>query len=161
MFPNGALPSNIWQRVTIVLLLCLLLLQFLGEGNSMTKVKGRGKGKGNKPKATKGTTPPPTTPAVTEIPPFFKYCETIFKWNFLDFEVIKSIVKAITERLDSVCNVTEMQPLVPTIVAGNLYCSTNLPTTIDLLLDYVLDKVERSCQKLKDFHSLFIYTSDI
>ncbi|EDW59707.1 uncharacterized protein Sfp84E [Drosophila virilis] len=153
------------MRVITILLLCLLLLQVLGEDKSMTKAKGnnkgKGKGKGNKPKASKGTTPPPTTPAVTEIPPFFKYCETIFKWNFLDFEVIKSIVKAITERLDSVCNVTEMQPLVPNIVAGNLYCSTDLPTTIDLLLDYVLDKVERSCQKLKDFHSLFIYTSDI
>ncbi|XP_064547253.1 uncharacterized protein Sfp84E [Drosophila montana] len=148
------------MRVIIILVLCLLLLQVLGEDEAMTKAKGKAKGKGKpkpKPKGISTTTVPPTT----ETPPFFKYCETIFRWNFLDYEVIKAIVKAITERLDSVCNVTEMQPLVPTIVAGNLYCGTDLPTTIDLLLDYILDKVERSCQKLKGFHSLFIYTSDL
>ncbi|XP_034660973.1 uncharacterized protein LOC117896636 [Drosophila subobscura] len=89
---------------------------------------------------------------------FFANCQNIFKEKDFAAHVVKGILDAITKRLEQLCADKKLHPLYPRMLAGNLYCSSSIQDTMDMLLDLLLDQVERNCDQIAGFQSIYIFT---
>ncbi|XP_017145285.1 uncharacterized protein LOC108157647 [Drosophila miranda] len=89
---------------------------------------------------------------------FFNQCRSIFKEENFAARVVTGILDAITTRLEQLCADKGIHPFYKKMVAGNLFCHTNVLETMDMLLDLLLDQVEKRCEDLPGFHSIFLFT---
>ncbi|XP_034137535.1 uncharacterized protein LOC117589582 [Drosophila guanche] len=89
---------------------------------------------------------------------FFANCQNIFKEKDFAAHVVKGILDAITNRLEQHCADKKLHPLYPKMLAGNLYCSSSIQDTMDMLLDLLLDQEERNCDQIAGFQSIYIFT---
>ncbi|XP_051863731.1 uncharacterized protein LOC127566134 [Drosophila albomicans] len=94
----------------------------------------------------------PTTSETSET------CDSSFKVGeeLRDTHFIAAIVNSVMDKLRSNNINEELLAKVPTIIGGNLYCDGNLPDTIDILLAYLYDKVDRDCFKITGYQSVYI-----
>ncbi|XP_022229870.2 uncharacterized protein LOC111079148 [Drosophila obscura] len=89
---------------------------------------------------------------------FFKKCIDIFKQTDLVAYIVKGVLDELTKRLEQHCADKGLHPLSPKIVAGSLYCNSNMHDTMDMLLDLLLDQVERNCEAIPGYHGIFMFS---
>ncbi|XP_003736646.3 uncharacterized protein Sfp84E [Drosophila pseudoobscura] len=89
---------------------------------------------------------------------FFNQCRSIFKEENFAAHVVAGILDSITTRLEQLCADKAIHPLYKKMVAGNLFCHSNVLETMDMLLDLLLDQVEKRCEDIPGFHGIFIFT---
>jgi len=91
---------------------------------------------------------------------FHDHCDEIYKAKNLAAYIIEAVMDKLMVRLKTACGIEEMFPLVPNIVAGNLWCNGNFPTTADILLNYIYYDADRDCQQIPGFFGVYIKLED-
>ncbi|XP_062122987.1 probable transcription-associated protein 1 [Drosophila sulfurigaster albostrigata] len=160
------------MRVAKVFVLSLMWLQVQGQEPTQetpTTTPTTSETSETTPTPSPSSTTSESTPATSEISPktsesspttseTSETCDSSFKVGeeMRDTHFIAAIVNSVMDKLRS-NNVKEEQlAKIPTIIGGNLYCDGNLPDTIDIMLAYLYDNVDRDCFKITGYQSVYI-----